>query len=205
MAKTKKISVNAWENIVKENYVDTALVDWHGEELVIRTTLGLPEVMELVNRCADACFLDADHAYMPEKLPIAIKLSVISMYTNVTLPTNPNKLYDLLYRSDLFETVLDHINVQQFDEMCAAIDERISYRINANVEEASRRFEELYAALDQLGAQMESALAGVSSDDLKSIVGVIADGGIDEEKLVKSYIEQRGDAQDGKIVRADFK
>ncbi len=191
MKKSKKISVNTLENITNEDYTPVTTVDWHGAELAVKKTLSLGEMMAFVDLCVGACFKDDDGSYMPEKLHFAIKNCVVGMYTNVSLPENIEKRYDLIYRSDLIPTVMLYIDIQQFDEICEAIHTRVEYRANANIKEMTRRVDELYTALEDLSAQFEKILSGINPDDMKALMGALSNGGLSEEKLVRAYMSQK--------------
>lgn len=191
MSKSKRISVNTLEKIVKENYEPETTIDWHGVELSVKKTLSFDEMMAFVDLCVNACFKPEDNAYMPEKRSFAIKNCLIGMYTNVSLPENLEKRYFLLHCSDLVQTVMQCIDERQFEEICDAISAKIEYRVNANIEGVTRQMNELYAIVENLGNQFEGVLSGVSNDDMKALVGAMANGGLDEKKLVQAYMARK--------------
>ncbi len=188
--KIKKISVNAFEEAVKDSYQPTSVIDWHGIELHIKRTLGLAEAMSFVDLCAGVCFGEDENGYMPEKLAFGIKTAIVSMYTNVSLPENVEKQYDLIYNSDIIPTVMSHINREQFDEINTAIHAKVKYRANARAEAFNRRIEELTSSLEGMGQQLGDIFSGVSKDDMNAIVGAMSNG-MDEEKLVQAYLARK--------------
>ena len=57
MAKNKKISINAFENIVKEKFPNTFTANWNGLDITFTYTIGLEDVLAIVEEVSDNCFL----------------------------------------------------------------------------------------------------------------------------------------------------
>lgn len=190
MAKTKKISINTFDKIVTENYTPTENLQWHGVELVIKKTLTLKEVMTFVNTVVKGCFTIDDASYIPEVKDFFIKCCVIDMYTNLSLPDNSEHKYNLIYHSDVIESILSHVNEQQFNEICWAINDKLKNLAQANIEMVHKQMNELYINFNDLQEKLSSIFSSVNSDDVAKLVGAITDGKIDEDKLVKAYISQ---------------
>ena len=190
MAKTKKISINTFDKIVAENYTPTENLQWHGVELAIKKTLTLKEVMTFVNTVVKGCFTTDDASYIPEVKDFFIKCCIVDMYTNLSLPDNSEHKYNLIYCSDIIESVLPHVNGQQFNEMCQAINDKLDNLAQANIEMVHRQMNDLYTAFDNLQKQFSGVFEGINADDVSKLVNAITDNKLDEEKLVKAYVTQ---------------
>lgn len=188
MAKTKKISINAFDKIVKETYTPTATVEWHGQEIVIKYTLSFKEMMEFVDSVTKTCFTLSTNTYMPEVKDFAVKSNILEKYANFNLPNNLEHRYELIYSSDAIETVLNHINHQQFNEIMASIDAKIKNLAQSNIEAMNMQMNELYTAFANLQSQMEGMFAGVNPDNFNALISAFGNGGLDEEKLVDAYL-----------------
>lgn len=186
--KTKKISINAFEGVVKDTYQPVAEIDWHGCELRIKRTLGLSEAMSFVDLCAGVCF--GDDGYKPEKLAFAIKTSVVSMYTNISLPENVEKQYDLIYQSDIIPTIMSRINREQYDEIIFAVNAKVRYLADSETAAFNRRIEELFSNLEGIEQRIGGVLSDFSGDDIKAVIKAVSNG-VDEEKLVQAYMANK--------------
>lgn len=188
MAKTKKISINAFDKIVKETYTPTTTVEWHGQEIVVKRTLSFKEMMEFVDSVTKTCFTISTNTYMPEVKDFAVKSNILEKYANFTLPNNIEHRYELIYSSDAIETVLNYVSHQQFNEIMASIDAKINNLAQSNIEAMNKQMNELYTAFANLQSQMEGMFAGVNPDNFNALISAFGNGGLDEEKLVDAYL-----------------
>lgn len=191
MAKVKKISINAWEQVMKDTYTHTSTVDWNGVEITIINTLPMKEMLTFVDNVVQSCFTQDTLTYIPEVKDFAIKSSLVEMYTNVSLPSNLATRYDMIYRTDLVDTILKSINIAQYSEMFAAIEDKIANIAQANIEATHRQMNELYAAFDNMQKQIAEMFAGIGADDMTKLVSALANSALDERKLVDAYAEHQ--------------
>lgn len=191
MAKTKKISVNAFEKAVDSIYEPTTNVEWNGLTLVIKRHLNLAEVVKFVDVCVKACFNPDDTSYAPEAKDLAIRGCIVAFYTNVTLPDNIVKQYELIYHSRILDVVMPNIDQIQLDAIIKAIDDKVEHLASANIEFVDKQINDLLGALDGVQKQMSDIFGGIDAEDIKSIIGALTSGVIDEEKLVKAYMDSK--------------
>lgn len=192
MAKIKKISVNAFEKAMKETYTPTETFDWNGIEVTVKKNLSLKEMLEFVDSVVKSCFTKDTNAYMPEIKDFATKVCVLEKYANFAMPRNAEAQYTLIYQTDAVERVLSYVNLQQFNEICDAIDKKVENLAQANIEAVNRQMDELYNAFDNLQSQLAGLFEGVNNDDIRAVAGALANGTLDEEKLVKAYTNHTG-------------
>ncbi len=190
-SKTKKISINAFERAIKENYSPTVTVDWNGLSVVIKKNLSLSEVLVFVDGVTRSCFSSDDGSYRPELMDCAIRGMAIELYTNISMPSDVNKQHDLLYASDIWHVVLDNINQEQFNQMILAIDKKTNNVASERISVINKQIAELYSSMDYIQDQLKSIFDGIGADDIKNLIGAISNSGIDEEKLMKAYIANR--------------
>lgn len=190
MAKMKKISVNAFEKAMKETYTPTETFDWNGIEVTVKKNLSLKEMLEFVDSVVKSCFTKDTNAYMPEIKDFATKVCILEKYANFTMPSNVETQYALIYYTDAVERVLGYVNPQQFNEICFAISKKVDNLAQANIEAMNKQMNELYNAFDNLQNQLIGLFDGVNNDDIRAVAGALANGTLDEEKLVKAYTHQ---------------
>lgn len=190
MAKIKKISINAFDKVKAECYTPTKVIEWHGIEVTIKPTLSLVDMLEFVTSVTQSCFDLNDAKFMPEFKDAAIRASILEKYTNFTLPTNIEHQYELLYCTDAIDTVLQHVNHNQFNEMINAIDDKISHLAQSNIEAIHAQMTELYSAFGNLQKNFENIFAGINPDDLSGLLKSLNNEQITEEGIVKAYMNQ---------------
>lgn len=194
MAKTKKITVNAFERVMKETYTPTETFDWNGVEVIVKKTLSLKEMLEFVDTVVKSCFTDTEGVYIPEVKDFILKACVLEKYANFTMPRNLETQYDLIYHTDALERVLGYVNVQQFNEICCAINAKIEHQAQANVEAAHKQMNALFDAFDSLQTQLGGVFAGVGENDVRAVVDALSQGALDEEKLARAYIAVKNES-----------
>lgn len=190
MAKMKKISVNAFEKAMKDTYTPTETFDWNGIEVTVKKNLSLKEMLEFVDSVVKSCFTKDTNAYMPEIKDFATKVCILEKYANFTMPRNVETQYTLIYQTDAVERVLGYVNPQQFNEICVAIAKKVENLAQANIESVNRQMNELYNAFDNLQTQLAGLFEGVNNADIRAVASALANGTLDEEKLVRAYTSQ---------------
>ena len=199
MAKIKRISVNAFEKVVKETYAPTATFNWNGIEVTVKKTLSLKEMLSFVDSVVKSCFTSDTHAYLPEVKNFVTKVCVLEKYANFTMPSNVESQNALVYQTDAVECVMSYVNPQQYFEICSAIDDKVANIAQANIEAVNKQMTELYNSFDNLQTQLAGLFKGVSNDDIRAVAGALADGGLDEEKLVGAYIAQKSSTESDEV------
>lgn len=185
--KIKKVSINKLEEAVNSQYKATTIVDWNGLNITINRILSLKSMMTFVDSVIKNCFGKEDGEYRPEVKDFAVRNCIIKHYTNISLPSNIEKRYDLLYRSDLLNTVMNNIDQSQFSAMVRAIEEKLSHLAQANIEAINRQMNELYTSFANLGKQ----LSGVDAEALNGVMNALSNGKIDETKIVREVMNYK--------------
>lgn len=194
--KTKKrITINAFEKTLSQGVPETITVEWNGLSIEIKPTLSLDEMYGFVNSVVAVCVDKDAGTYSAEVKDFAIKMMVLENYANFTLPKNSERAYELVYRTDAYFAVRDHINPVQFDEMCKAIDVKIEYALKSNIETVNRQINEIFSSMERAQDQLSSLLGEVNQEDIKNLIGAITSGKLDEEKLMKTYLEAQASDQ----------
>lgn len=187
--KTKKISITAFDKIMKAVSEPVETVDWNGVEITIKKSLSFREVIEFVDSVTKSCFTDTG-TYLPEVKVFAIKCCVLEMYANFALPSNVEHKYDLVYNTDAFDVVIQHINMKQLNEIVDAISDKVDTIAQANIESINAQMNEIYLAFDNLHKQINDIFADINAEDVSKFIGAISDSKLDEAKLIQAYAEQ---------------
>lgn len=186
----KKVSINTLESAMKAIGSNTVTVQWGGADVVIKKQLSLKDMLTFASNVSDSCFSD-EYGFMPEMLDFAIRSNVLEMYANFNLPNNIEKRFELLYRTDAFDMVMENIDRHQFDTLIDAVDRKIDYMCDVNISSVRREMEKLVASMEELHSNAEKIFGGMDADDMKKIVSVLASGSVDEKKLVDALVERK--------------
>lgn len=193
MSQMERISVNAFENVMKETYEPTEKFNWNGIEVTVKKNLSLNEMLEFVNIVVSTCFSNESNSYMPEVRDFATRICILDKYANFTMPKNIKTQYELVYCTDAVEQVLQHVNSNQFNEIELSISKKIDNMSQANIEAVNKQMNELFNEFNNLQNSLASLFDGIENIDIRAFAGAISNGGIDEEKLVKAYTSIHND------------
>lgn len=185
------VSVKAMERIENDTYSPTVSTVWHDSaDLRITKTLDLKNVVEFVEAVVEACFND-DGDYIPQAKEFAFKCEVLERYANFNLSDMLQKKYDLVYHTDAYDTVMGYVNKTQIQEIRDAIDDKVRYMCEANAVGIQKKLDIAVGQLGEVVKLISEMFSGVTPDDIRKMATAITDGGIDNEKLMKAYFEQK--------------
>lgn len=189
--KIKKISVSKFEEAVNSSYEATHDIDYNGITITVKQDLTLKEMVEFISSVVMSCFDDETSEYTPEIKDFAVRSCIFEYYTNINLPSNVEKRYDIIYHTQILDSIMQNINQLQFNAMMRAIEDKTSHIANSNVEMINRQMAQLYDSFENIGNKLSSTFDGIGDEDIKNVVKAFSDGKIDEEKLVKAYMDTK--------------
>lgn len=165
----------------------------------VRRVLPLADVMQFVADVVSLCVDTETGEYLPEVRAFAIRSCVLTMYGNFTLPDDPEKQYDLLYNTDVFERVLAQVDLTQYHEILRAIDEKIAHEVAMLQSVAVRQAVELTSAMNKFIQANEAMFGSINSDDMNALVKNLSTvGKLDEEKVAKAVLNATYQTDAGK-------
>lgn len=186
MKEIKKISVNALEKVAKEQFTNQKKVEWNGLEITVTPSLSLTQMMGFVSNVVDACF-SSDGEYLPEILDFAIQREVLTEYANFRLPEDLQKQYELICVTGVADVILEYVNQIQFREITRAIDRKLRYLSDGNVNKIRNDMTKLMSSFEEMQASATAMFEKLSSDDVQKFVGAVNNGGFSEKKIVEAY------------------
>lgn len=182
-----RVSVEALERACDNEYFSRyEVVQWNGIEVTVRQAIPLTEMLGFVNDIVDACFLE-DGTYFPEAEKFAVKVGVLSRYTNIEMPDDVEKQYWIAYDSGIFDTVYGCIDVPQLNEIIIAAEKRIQHMCNSDIAAIMTKLNALVDAFGMTTEKMAETFSNINDDDLEKLVNAIGDGGFDADKIVAAY------------------
>lgn len=191
MAKNeKKVSITAFDKIMKEHYQNESVIQWHNVDIRVKKVLTLSEMLGFVDDVVGKCFYD-ELGFMPEIKDFAIKSNILTRYANFSMPENLEHSYQMVYGTDAVDIVCDAIDTTQLQEIVNAIDEKIRFRCDTNITEIQKRVEKVVETIEALSDNTEKIFSGLNQEDMQALMSSIVSGGFDEQKVVKAYMDQK--------------
>jgi hypothetical protein len=190
MAKVKKISINAFESVVKENFENTVTKEWFGIPVTITKTISFEEVVNFVAEVADNCFL-SDGRYIPEAMQALIDCGVVRHYTNINLPANLSSAYELVMRSGIIDFIMPEINSNQYNDIIIAIRDKIEYACDTNVTEFRNSLTGMMESMTDLQEKTKELFGKISPDEIQTLLAAFGDDKAVENKVVDAYIDKQ--------------
>ena len=180
MAKIKKISVNAFEKVVKDKFENTIEAEWNGLPVAITHTISLGDMIALVTEVADNCFME-DGRFMPEVMQPLLDCGVVARYTNISLPSNLATRYELVMKSGIMDFILPKINSNQYNDIVVAVRDKIDYMCDANTIAFNHAMESMSNVMSNIQGSMSGLIEQFGVNDGRSI----------EERIVDAYIKRK--------------
>lgn len=200
--KKKTVSVAELDRVIKEQLEGSVVavngVKWLGLTIEVKNFIGLNEVVQLAEEVAGNSFLADGEGFIPEVTEFCFRKAVIEHYTNIRLPQNAGKIYDIVFGTDLYHVIREHIDEDQLVDLRSAVDEKIDHRRDMQLSTERARLNELIAQFNAIGENIEKLFGGVSGDDVRELVNAIGKSGIDEEKLMQQYLDRKYGAEGAK-------
>lgn len=191
MAKEKKITIDAFEKAAGKAD-NTFVLTWRGIEINVKKHISYEEMVTASAAIAENCFAE-DGSYVPEALDLSLRLAVLALYTNLTIPSSMDKRYEMACFSGVADDVIRVIDRRQFTMLENCAKERVRVRAEAAVDAVIRKAGEAADSVkelrDKLDAEFSTILEKVSPDDIAAMIRGLAQGEVDEEKVAKIYME----------------
>lgn len=167
----------------KENVLDV--------DVDIKYMIGIEDMLEFVEEVSANAF-DSEGEYIPAVVDFLIKANTIKRYTNAELPEDIHEQYSFIYTTDLFEQICEHINQVQLKEIIGAIDNKIAYMRQTNIDNIKTKLNDLIGMFEDLEEEMLNIFGGISPEEMKGFMEMFSKGAIPTEKdIVKAYVEER--------------
>lgn len=188
--KVKKISINALEKCI-ERKPETVNIEWNGLDITIKTRLSFEKMMAFVDGVAESCFAADTKAFIPVAKDFVIGCLVIEMYSNLTLPQNVNKKYEIVSGCDVVDVILENVDKAQFDNIVKSINEKIRYLIEENLAQATIKTNDLLYSVSDIESKVGDLVSKITPDDMRTLITSISNGKLDEGKLMEAYLESK--------------
>jgi hypothetical protein len=198
-----KISISALERVAKEQSQEVITESWFDNEVIIKRSISLVEMMEFCRDITDACFTQSGE-FVPEILDFAVKSGVLTRYANFTLPDNLEKQYWLINNTNAYDMVIQYINMTQLSEIVNAANRKLKMLCDSDILAFRSRMDELIVLFGNMQKQTENVFSGISGEDIMTIMSAVdKTGTLSESRVVDAYMnrmrQEAADAGDNVI------
>lgn len=168
-------------------------MDCGGTTVDVKSTVSFAEASKFVETVADLCF-DSSGDYIPQVYDVAVAYAIIDTYTSIETPTDITALADVVYRSNIIENIRQYIDDNQIENLLEAVAKKIEYKIAVNASVATNKIEELISQVENAEKMLEQVASGLGGEDISKLMSAVADGKIDEKKLMEAYLGRKEEA-----------
>ena len=192
ITKTKKVSISMMDKVVKEGRQADASFEWNGGTVEVKRTLSFTDMLAVIQTITASCFASDTGEYLPAARELATRSGLIERYSNIKLPDNIDHKYEILFGTDLYETVLQYVDRMQYGVILNSIDEKLDYMVEANIVMMRKQLGDIMARIEQMIDQTTAVFSGVNAADLEKVSKAIGEHGmVDEKKLMEAYLETK--------------
>jgi len=189
--KNERVSVTKLYDACKGMIGETSVLEWYGVDILVKRNLTLSEMMQFVDVAIKGCFNADLTEYHPEARDFALRLAVVAFYTNLSMPANYEKAYDILYCTDLIASIFERVDKRQFDVISNIIDEKITLATDVDAAMVRKEIGEMNAAFGDLQRTIGAYTEGIDMDDVKNMISAISNGEFDTSKFVETVLQNR--------------
>ena len=195
----KKISISAIDKVLKNTeYNDTEVIQWNGLDIVVKKRLSLSELAGFAASVAGNCVSKDAGEYRPEFYDFLIANNIIEYYTNISMPEDAEKRYAMICAiRPLISEILTNIDKEQYGNLINAIDLKVAYIANSNIDAALRKVNDAYESLNEFVKSTAEMIEGVDPELLNNFITSVSENGIDEGKLMSAYLSSVGSDNNG--------
>lgn len=90
--------------------------NWHGFQVNLKPILSKEEADAIPFLILEKCKLNGE-SVSAQNLDFVMRTVIVSMYTNIELPTSEDDIYTLVYDTDIFSVILGKCNKGQLDNI----------------------------------------------------------------------------------------
>ena len=219
MSDKNTISFKELMEDVEAGYEPVKTVHLFGRDIEVKRHLGVSETLEFVSDVINLCYVsipdesgeEVATVYTPELKDYAIAAMTIAYYTNIDLndgdaskkkgrkkkATPEYTPYTFITHSKIVDAILNEIDLESYEKMLKAIDDKIKYMNDSGIIEMTREFKEFSNALEELGPAIRS-LASINTDELAGILKQLS--GIQIDNTIKELATKEMKSDSAEVI-----
>ena len=145
-----------------------------GASISVKHTLNMASALGFIRAVASDCF-DYDEAeYTPEVFDFSVRLRTIEAFTDLEPSENMDLMFDILYRTSLFDVIYERVDQAQFNTLVSQAQDMIAFNRRMMISTAAQQIKEI---VDKIGAftnSSEKLIDFVGSSDFTDLLSRVA-------------------------------
>ncbi len=165
-------------------------------EIEVRTMLSLSEASDLVELVVGAAFTEDESGsmiYSDLMQQYAWNLAILTYFTNIKPDIGAERLYTIIYKTDLMDKVLGCIPSRQTSDLMSAIAKEVRHIGDMAVNTQSVRTSELMDKIDTVMSAVTVATNGLQGFDPDQLHEAVAKMSAMEEGKILDLLLKEGD------------
>lgn len=165
-------------------------------EIEVRTMLSLSEASDLVELVVGAAFTEDESGsmiYSDLMQQYAWNLAILTYFTNIKPDIGAERLYTIIYKTDLMDKVLGCISSRQTSDLMSAIAKEVRHIGDMAVNTQSVRTSELMDKIDTVMSAVTVATNGLQGFDPDQLHEAVAKMSAMEEGKILDLLLKEGD------------
>lgn len=166
------------------------ITDEYGNEILVLSTLSFPAMTLFSNSIYRLCIDEDSASYSPELFDFAVRMYTVEAYTNIVLPHDePEIVYNILYRTNIFQLVCSNIDKDQFAHAVGAAQEKLKFTCDIFKSAAVKKCDDLLKRVSEITDGYHEFIEYMTSADFKegleSLNSIVKNGSIVKKRVSK--------------------
>lgn len=168
-------------------------------EITVKKTLSLAECDSFVEAASNGGLVVGDGGetrFSPVMLDYAYYLSVLAFFTNLKTDIGPDRIYSMVYLSDMMSVIESCINQRQLLDLKRYIDNLSSFNLQVGVHYSASKTQALISKIDTITSAIGSItkpMSELSPEKMKEAITNLS--GVSEDKIIR--LMQGGEYNNG--------
>ncbi len=217
MGRKKKVETTEEEKIVPIEKVISPVkietVTFYDIDINVKKELGLREVLSFVRTVVDTIIEYATGEFSYNRKDYIIGIATLAFFTDLELPSDIEKQYDLVTRTNIVSMVVSHINEKQYFHILDSVDEQLRFEeqkiltqskieLQEYVEQMKTEINELVDRYESMLTFMEKSFSGIDPNTMSQLLPAISKmKSPDEKSLVDAYLSATREQPELKVVK----
>lgn len=207
--KNNKVSIRSLDkllnSLVGENTTQSLTFELEDSvvDVAVRKYISTQEANDFVDVVLSGAFHDNPDGsceYSDVMKQYAWNLAILTYFTNIKVEIGADRLYAMIYGSNMMDQIIACISNKQLNDLNSAISAGIKYKMSLVASMQSMKTNALMDKIDRLVESMSlasNAIRDIPEEQLKEAVNKIA--AIDEKSVIHALTNDRGGENNGKV------
>ena len=186
----KKVTVTKLVNLIKDE-INVARVEGLDADINVKKNLSFEEAYIFVREAVSACVTVETAEYRPEMKEFCIRTLVLELYAGLSLPTDIDKHYKLLFNTNIYDEIAKHVDQTQLQMLRKAIDEKIEYYKAVAVNAGLSQLNQILDNMKNFAEMSEEALGGIDQSQFANVFDTLSKlNNIEQGDIVAKLVEE---------------